>query len=77
MPTANTAALSPSVLCFANVLPEAALQSLRPSHLTAAGLEHILADGAVSHTCMAIQLQDYTAIHKYHIHDNHNIYMHD
>ncbi len=75
MPTGNTAALLPSVLCFANVLPEAALQSLHPSQLTAARLGHILADDAVSHACMAIQ--DYTVVHNYYTHDNHNVYIHD
>jgi len=67
----------PSVLFFAHVLPEAALQSLHSSQLTAAGLGHILADGTVSHTCMAIHLKDQSVIHNHHIHDNHNIYIHE
>lgn len=69
MPSANTAALLPSVLFLADVLPEAAMQTLHLSHLTAAGVGHTLAAGEVSHTCMAIQLHDHTVIHAvYHSH---------
>ena len=73
MLTAKAAAWLHLPLFFANVLHEAALQSLPLSQLTAAWQRHIPAPGAVSHPCMAIHLQDYTVTHNYHIHDDHNI----